>query len=573
MNFAFGIFPVLGSIILAILLNQRTRYSIAKLGIIPLNVNPAFLSFDEFDKDGNALIITSFFNVKFQLPGPGGPPIPVPVPLAPDLVAKLSVNANQSFNPSDFTSGVPAPIQILSDKDPQAPPGPPQTVWPNEAIIAPDGVFPFEALVVAQGFLNTPFPGRLSAIRIPDLEEYIIDQSVGLGEESRFYHNTAYYDMDGDGLLDIISVRSGFRVFPQPAPPPSGELVWFKNPGKSLNKNVEWEESILVPNLGPDIEITKYDFDDDGIPEFLTTHFFTGEKITIYGVSGGMDWPDLVKGKAAIRSVDVSTDQGKPFGFKVVDLDGDGKKDILATNHQEDNCAFPASVPGRVYALVPPKESDMIYDSSKWTTRVLLDNIYPQPSPPGSRASRLAPGKALPFYPSKKEELAGGRPWIVVGGDEAAKVWVFRPRGRKGWSYDIKIIFDINDSYGPDTTQTDLPDKPLITISTIGTVAVRYDREGEDGMTEIYVPVFEGQDIFVFSFRNENGRGGDLDLEDITLECPPAIPPGGPPQGGPPQGGPPQGGPPQGGPPQGGPRGQDVMPRPSWRSACDWPTE
>ena len=34
-----------------------------------------------------------------------------------------------------------------------------------------------------------------------------------------------------------------------------------------------------------------------------------------------------------------------------------------------------------------------------------------------------------------------------------------------------------------------------ITISTIGNVTTRYDCAGRDGQTEIYIPVFEGQEF------------------------------------------------------------------------------
>ena len=124
-----------------------------------------------------------------------------------------------------------------------------------------------------------------------------------------------------------------------------------------------------------------HDLDHDGVPEFLATHYFTGDKISIYGVDGngdGTDWSSVVHGEASIRSVDVSTDQGKPFGIKVVDLDGDGRLEILATHHQSDGCAFPANFPGRVYATIPPSDKEALYDASKWTTRILMDGIYPQ---------------------------------------------------------------------------------------------------------------------------------------------------------------------------------------------------
>ncbi len=284
--------------------------------------------------------------------------------------------------------------------------------------------------------------------------------------------------------------------------------MWDKNPGSNIEKNVEWEESVLVSGLGPDIYIVKSDFDQDGIPEFLTTHLFTSSKLTIYGVSGdGKDWSDVVSGNATIQSVDLGTDQGNPFGVQAVDLDGDGQMDeILVTNHQDDICLFEETIPGRVYVLIAPVDKGMFFDSSKWDIKILLDDIYPQPSMPNeSDLFRSAPGHAKIFYPSRKEEKSGGRPWIVVGGDEAGKVWVLRPLKRKGsefdWKYESEVVFIINDTYGAETTPAYLTTKPFITVSNVGSVAVLYDRETDDGMAENYITAFEGQDIYVLSFR------------------------------------------------------------------------
>ena len=87
------------------------------------------------------------------------------------------------------------------------------------------------------------------------------------------------------------------------------------------------------------------------------------------------------------------------------------------------------------------------------------------------------------------------------------------------------MIFDINDFYGENTTQTPLDDPFGITISTIGTIAVRYDRPGNAGRAELYIPVFEAKDIHVFSFRTPTGGGGIFEhqiycAEDTTLACP-----------------------------------------------------
>ena len=174
-----------------------TKY-LNKLGTIKLDFNPAFLSFGNFNNSGSALFITSFFTVYVQV----GQGPPAPVPLSPDLVAKIDMNKSASFDGDEMSQ-----LEVLTDRDPNAPPGPPKTVWPNEAKIAPDGVFPFEALVISQGFWSAPFPGRISAIDLStnsDGEEYIITQSVGLGEDARIYHTTIYHDMVSIHLLPCI---------------------------------------------------------------------------------------------------------------------------------------------------------------------------------------------------------------------------------------------------------------------------------------------------------------------------------------------------------------------------------
>lgn len=186
--------------------------------------------------------------------------------------------------------------------------------------------------------------------------------------------------------------------------------------------------------------------------------------------------------------------QGKPFGIEIVDLDGDGRVDILCSNHQTDGTAtWPSAVAGRVYALEQPTSGNVFVDD--WTTHILLDDIRPNPSLPGSRSSRLAPGAASAIYPGGSS--SSSKPWIVVGGDEASKVWVMSPVPNQDWMYDSEVIFDINEFYGPETSQTPQQDPFGITISTIGKVTAD-DSVTTNGDIIIYVPVFEARDIHVF---------------------------------------------------------------------------
>ncbi|MEL7368212.1 MAG: hypothetical protein AAFN74_04815, partial [Myxococcota bacterium] len=321
-----------------------------------------------------------------------------------------------------------------------------------------------------------------------------------------------------DGFRDIVTVRSGFRVGPFIYPPFS-ELVYFKNPGVDLAPDVEWAETVLwggpaAQFLGPDIHLAAHDFEGDGIPEIVATHFFSGfapppgvpfptnGKISIYGAPVGQPWSVVDALAFSLpRVADISVDQGFPFDIQIVDLNGDGQADILATNHQPDQCtpATSSAVLGRVYALQAPA-SGRVFDQP-WTTHILLDDVVPNPSlrpqPPG----RLAPGLASAFWPIRLFEGVV-KPWVVVGGDEASRVWVLRPRApfdADDWRYESAVIFDINDYYGAGASQT--PDAFGVTISTIGGVVVRYDRPGPFGLAEIYIPVFEGRDIHVLSYR------------------------------------------------------------------------
>ncbi len=506
-----------------------------KTGVLGLDFNPGFLHFDSYQGERGQqedLTIASFFNV-FVVPG-GSPPLSY---FERDLVARVPDIGSRDLQSFDAARDV----EELTDLGG----GVPRTVWPNEAVRAPDGMFPFDALVIPQGFHPAPFQGRLSAIDLDDpaRTEYVIHQSTqnyqtgftfpGDPENSpRFYHRVLFMDMNGDDLDDIVTVRSGLRVVPS-AYPPFAELVYFVNPGGDIASDQPWDEVVLFGGpaagfLGPDVHLEAHDFEADGVPEIVATHFFSGfpvepgqpppqnGKIAIYGAPVGGTWADVNADSFALpRIKDISSDQGYPFDVQIVDLNRDGKADILATNHQPDNCSPPTSsqVPGRVYALEQPA-SGAIFEA-EWTTHILLDDIRPNPSTqPVQAPGRLAPGRAQAFHPVRHAE-GSSKPWIVVGGDEAGKVWLLEPTqvfNSSSWEYDSAVIFDINDHYGPGTTQTPMADPFGITVSTIGGIAVRYDQPGYFGFAEIYVPVFESKEIHVFSYRPRFG--------EQTIECP-----------------------------------------------------
>lgn len=524
-----------------------------KGGKFRLNFQPAFTHINKMKhSDGNSydgIIVTSFFNVIRNANGTGNVGY-----FERDLVARITGIGYRSpawFNATRDT-------EILSDRDkltPLKPSAPNQTVWPNEAQKVPDGVLPFEAIVVPEGFHPASQPGRMTIINLDDPARttYMVDQTLQVAgacnpssptynpaTKPHFYHLAKWFDMDGDSYKDLVTVRSGFRVSGLFCLPANGDVIWFKNPGPSINPAVEWEERLIAgfptSTFSADITLDMYDFENDGIPEIVGTHFFTGNNLTLYGAPVGQTWATVNAVSNPPRIAQISSNQGSPFGVQVVDLNRDGRMDVLATNHQSDNC-FPntqAPIPGRVYALEQPVSGNIFVDP--WTTRILKDNIRPNPTFPAlpldssgkpnpSGPGRLAPGLAQAFWPSPWDQTFN-KPWILVGGDEASKVWLLKPDSQSAtdWNYSSAVIFDINDYYGPNTTQTvgsaPAPSTGEV-ISTIGTPSWRYDRDWAWGSwAEIYIPVFEGRDIVRINFRPGTAANKIVCPADGAVACP-----------------------------------------------------
>lgn len=502
-------------------------------GVINLPFNPAFLHVSRFPASGgpgqrDALLMSSFFNVERDAAGDK-----VTRVFERDLTAWIPDLA--AVDPASFDAS--KELEVLTDRAGE----PFKHVWPNESDLVPPGVVPFEAMVVPGGFLATPKPGRITLVNLDDPKrgEYIVvesgtgtpDCSAGKGagqirNDRWFYHQALFHDMDGDGLKDLITARANLMPFLYQCPP-VGELVWFRNPGAALKADVPWEIRVLVglpaETGGPEVNMALSDLDADGVPEIIATHFFTSDNITVFGAPAGGQWKDVDPVRRPLRRKVIMTGQGRPFAVEPEDLNGDGRLEILTSNHQGDGCFEMTNdaIPGRVIALEQPASGKLFEED--WTVRILKDNIRPNPTfpKPVRGPGRLAPNRAIAFWPERRLEERD-RPWIVVGGDEASKVWVLKPVSSKpdDWRYESVTIFDINDHYGANTTQTIALDPKGEVISTIGGLAWRYDRPGEDGMAEFYIPVFEARQVHIFSFRKGKRRDRVACPADVTIACP-----------------------------------------------------
>lgn len=328
-----------------------------------------------------------------------------------------------------------------------------EITWPNETLHVPREMFGSEGLIVSSGFL---VPGRATgAVHWLPLVPGRAARPVKLTQDRPgwFYHRAEWKDVDADGALDLVCARARKPMIGAPG----GELVWLKSPGSARGldpQSTPWPMALLAS--GPDVHFRIGDVDGNGTDDVLAAEFFT-RRLTLLQ-SGAGSWND-----ADWKRVTIDENIGAAFDVEHVDLDGDGRKDVLATNHESGPSAG-------VYAYEMPAQPR----AATWNRHVLLDRI-PVLQPGIAAAS---PGQARTFHPSTK--FKGRRPWILVSGDASRSVHLLVPRSEVpgDWRYDHHVI--------------------LSRPSTIGQCAVG-DVDG-DGYAELFVPAYDEDKIHVLTF-------------------------------------------------------------------------
>jgi hypothetical protein len=272
----------------------------------------------------------------------------------------------------------------------------------NTSLLWPNIVSKYENLtVIPDGFLP-PFKTK-SCI-------YITDQNgsnggnvhCATGKKKGFYHEVKWYDFDGDGLKDMLTSRT-IKTGPIWDPKFTGELIWYKNPGRNHMLEVQWEENIIVE--GPDVIFYPKEY-GPGYAVFASEFF--SKRIVVHFLSSDGKFEST-------RIIDDSESLGSPFSVELVDIDGDGQQEILATNHED---SIEASA---VFAYTMP--SDL--KDGAFERHTLATNIFDTVDK--DKPGMASPGFAHAFYPRINQ--TSGRKHLVVSGDGAHDVWFLRPTG------------------------------------------------------------------------------------------------------------------------------------------------
>ena len=265
-------------------------------------------------------------------------------------------------------------------------------------------------------------------------------------KRSYFYHMVAWRDMNGDGLLDAVTARTISPLFGKAA----GQLLWLEQPKTDPLKNVPWTEHALTD--GPETVFILTDLNpSDSQYEVIAPQFFT-EHLALYAF--GTENNSLIYSRYLDKNI------GPAYSAEIVDLNNDGSRDLLVTNHVADQG-------GSVYGYEIP--SDVRNNDFK---RHTLATGFPVTE---SGSNQFAPGFAYPFKPHTSYT---GKPYIFVAGDGSQTAYLLTPT-EADFTYNKTVIISVD--------------------GVVGSIGFG-DIVGVDGWTEFFVPDYDGNVIYGYTF-------------------------------------------------------------------------
>jgi hypothetical protein len=333
-------------------------------------------------------------------------------------------------NESELRSGFLT--KILTDK----------IIWPNEVTYFDSSFFGVPGYLISSGFLlPTKSTGAISFLE--ESSGKIIQLTTH--KKGYFYHRAVFIDVTGSGRLDILTARAKIS----PLGITDGELVWLKRPKDPMKD--PWTEEVLAK--GPDIHFRV--FPDKKYSETLVVAAeFSNKQLKLLWIEKN--------GAVGARIIDATL--GSPFDLDFYDLNNDGKKDLLVTNHQSD-------LKAAVFAYEIPQD----IKNGNWVRHTLLEGIETRQK----GFNQASPGVAKAFHPDLKNTRS--KPWILVSGDGSQRVHLLVPQNEdsQNWNYSEKIILDTNSTVG----------EPVI-----------YDIDG-DGLTDFVIPAYDADKLYFLSIK------------------------------------------------------------------------
>jgi hypothetical protein len=230
---------------------------------------------------------------------------------------------------------------------------------------------------------------------------------------------------------------------------PAGELVWLRQPAAAplAPASLPWAEAVLASGAwSPDVLFAPpASLRADGDAQLLFASFFTGGGLALLNCAGCAGAaPAATWASAALETAVVDASVGPAFDVAVLDLNGDGRLDVLLTNHADNATAVNGTVfQSLVLAYEAPRAPARVTNASAWTRHVLADGFAVREA----GANQAAPGAARAFAAPGG---GGAKPWISVSGDGDQRAYVLVPDSQApgAWEYSSFLVHDCKGTVG-----------------------------------------------------------------------------------------------------------------------------
>jgi hypothetical protein len=349
------------------------------------------------------------------------------------------------FSISAWPKGLSSPDQLTVTTLTEA------ITWPNEARAAGVNLFSTQGMLVSGGFL---VPGKSTgAITFVPWSQPDSAQPLTSAKKGWFYHRTEEWDVDGDGLKDIVTARSTMPMVGTP----QGELLWLENPGSASAESTPWQEHVIAS--GPDVHFRILPSEISPSLTIIATEF-AKKRLTAFRQQSSGEFERFI----------LDDTLGAAFDVQLADLNADKQLDLVVTNHEGD---AKASVYGYEFDPVSLKVKER---------HVLLTGIQTL-----QKAFKAAsPGPVTAFWPKNRSGVATQKPWLLVSGDGSQKAHVLvpaEPAKSQDWNYREHILWNPASTVGQ---------------STVGDV-------DNDGLLELFIPAYDANKIAIFTIVPRQG--------------------------------------------------------------------
>jgi len=450
--------------------------------------------------------------------------------------------------------------------------------WPNEVYNLPPHTITGcsdEALLVADGFL---MPGRsdggLYVVQDPGKPSERVT-SLTRHRPGWFYHKATWVDLLGPGGRPcLLTARATKPFFAQT----EGELVLLMQPEGPFplaEWNTPWEEVVLAK--GPDVMFDVVDLDEsDDVLEVFAAEFFS-RRLTLHRLRKG-DWRTGRRPRVLTSEV-LDDALGPAYSVVLADLKGKGKPShVLVSSHEcqyeglgeggreggeggglasavagadllaggarfsgpglqgmaaraamlESSSSSRSSSSSSSSSEAPTEEEENLKGGSlfayeipsNWRERVpwkrstLATGFHVKS---WGQINPGAPGFPYVFYPHRSlRGQPGQRPYILLAGDCSHAAYIYRP---------------VAAGVGEEEEEREVRYEPMAQINcggTVGSLAVghlplavgREEEGGEegDGWAKIFIPNFDTDKVYAFSFGREKASPQvNLGLDPVSV--------------------------------------------------------